>query len=58
MLDRGGLTGPDGPTHHGTFDLGYLRVFPNMVVMAPGHADELGLMLDFALQHDGPVAIR
>ena len=36
MLDRAGLTGPDGPTHHGMFDLGYLRVFPNMVVMAPG----------------------
>ena len=38
MLDRGGLAGPDGPTHHGVFDFGYLRVFPNMVVMAP--ADE------------------
>jgi len=58
MLDRGGLAGPDGPTHHGVFDLGYLRVFPNMVVMAPGDAADLPLMLDFALQFDGPVAIR
>jgi 1-deoxy-D-xylulose-5-phosphate synthase len=58
MLDRGGLAGPDGPTHHGVFDLAYLRVFPNMVVMAPGDATELPAMLDFALAHDGPVAIR
>ncbi len=36
LLDRGGLTGPDGPTHHGMFDLGYMRLFPNIVVMAPG----------------------
>ncbi len=58
MLDRGGLAGPDGPTHHGVFDLGYLRVFPNMVVMAPGDARDLPAMLDFALQTDGPCAIR
>jgi 1-deoxy-D-xylulose-5-phosphate synthase len=58
MLDRSGVTGPDGPTHHGTFDLGYLRVFPNMVVMAPGDANDVGAMLDFALQHNGPCAIR
>jgi 1-deoxy-D-xylulose-5-phosphate synthase len=58
MLDRGGLAGPDGPTHHGVFDFGYLRVFPNMVVMAPGDASELPAMLDFALQYDGPCAIR
>ena len=38
-LDRAGLTGPDGPTHHGAFDIAYMRLFPNMVVMAPG--DEL-----------------
>ena len=49
MLDRAGLTGPDGPTHHGCFDLGYMRVFPNMVVMAPGDAADLPQMLDFAL---------
>ncbi len=58
MLDRAGLTGPDGPTHHGNFDLGYLRVFPNMVVMAPGDEADLPLMLDFALEHAGPTAIR
>lgn len=58
MLDRGGLAGPDGPTHHGVFDFGYLRVFPNMVVMAPGDASDLPAMLDFALKYDGPCAIR
>ncbi|QDT00504.1 1-deoxy-D-xylulose-5-phosphate synthase [Adhaeretor mobilis] len=58
MLDRGGLAGPDGPTHHGVFDFGYLRVFPNMTIMAPGDALDLPAMLDFALQHDGPCAIR
>jgi 1-deoxy-D-xylulose-5-phosphate synthase len=58
MLDRAGLTGPDGPTHHGAFDLGYLRLFPNMVVMAPGDEHDLTAMLDFALEHDGPAAIR
>jgi 1-deoxy-D-xylulose-5-phosphate synthase len=58
MLDRGGVTGPDGPTHHGCFDLGYLRVFPNMVVMAPADEYDVSHMLDFALQFDGPCAIR
>ena len=58
MLDRGGLAGPDGPTHHGVFDFGYLRLFPNMVVMAPGDARDLPLMLDFALGHDSPCAVR
>ena len=58
MLDRAGLTGPDGPTHHGVFDLTYLRPFPNMVVMAPGDALDLPLMVQFALTHDGPTAIR
>lgn len=58
MLDRGGLAGPDGPTHHGVFDFGYLRVFPNMTIMAPGDAKDLPLMLDFALEHDGPAAVR
>ena len=58
LLDRGGLTGPDGPTHHGCFDLGYLRVLPNMVVMAPGDASDLPQMLDFALSFPGPAAIR
>jgi 1-deoxy-D-xylulose-5-phosphate synthase len=58
MMDRGGLAGPDGPTHHGVFDPTYLRVFPNMVVMAPGDEADLPAMLDFALRHDGPCAIR
>ncbi len=58
MLDRAGLTGPDGPTHHGAFDLGYLRLFPNMVVLAPGDEHDLEAMLTWALGHDGPVAIR
>ena len=58
MLDRGGLAGPDGPTHHGVFDFGYMRVFPNMVVMAPGDERDLPAMLDWALKFDGPVAIR
>lgn len=58
LLDRGGLTGPDGPTHHGVFDIGYMRLFPNMTVMAPGDERDLTAMLDFALQHDGPTSIR
>ena len=58
LLDRAGLTGPDGPTHHGVFDIGYMRIFPNMVVMAPGDAHDLPAMLDFAIQHDGPASIR
>ena len=58
MMDRGGLTGPDGPTHHGTFDIGYMRIFPNMVVMAPGDANDVGAMLDFALSHDEACGIR
>ncbi|TWT41596.1 1-deoxy-D-xylulose-5-phosphate synthase [Botrimarina hoheduenensis] len=58
MLDRGGLSGPDGPTHHGVFDLAYLRVFPNMVVMAPGDASEVAPMLAIALEHPQPCAIR
>lgn len=58
MLDRAGVVGPDGPTHHGVFDLAYLRVFPNMVVMAPGDEADLAAMLDFALGHDAPCSIR
>ena len=58
MLDRAGLTGPDGPTHHGVFDLGYMRLFPNMVVMAPGDESDMAPMLDFALTHAGPVSLR
>jgi 1-deoxy-D-xylulose-5-phosphate synthase len=58
LLDRAGLTGPDGPTHHGAFDLAYLRVLPNMVVMAPGDAFDIASMLELALAHDGPCSIR
>jgi 1-deoxy-D-xylulose-5-phosphate synthase len=57
-LDRAGLVGDDGPTHHGAFDLSYLRLIPNLVIMAPsGHA-QLQHMLHTALRHDGPVALR
>ncbi len=58
LLDRAGLVGPDGPTHHGVFDLTYLRPMPNLVVMAPGDAADAAPMIDWALHHDGPVAIR
>lgn len=58
MLDRAGLAGPDGPTHHGAFDLGYMRVFPNITIMAPADEFEIGQMLDLALKHDGPCAVR
>jgi 1-deoxy-D-xylulose-5-phosphate synthase len=57
-LDRAGLTGPDGPTHHGVFDTGYLRLFPNFVVMAPGDEADIVPMLEFALNHPGPVSLR
>jgi 1-deoxy-D-xylulose-5-phosphate synthase len=57
-LDRAGLVGADGPTHHGAYDLAYLRVLPNMVVMAPGHEKDIAPMFDFALRHTSPVAIR
>jgi 1-deoxy-D-xylulose-5-phosphate synthase len=57
-LDRAGLTGPDGPTHHGAFDIAYLRCLPNLVVMAPGDAWDLAPMLDFALEQGGPVSLR
>lgn len=58
MMDRGGLTAADGPTHHGTFDIGYMRIFPNMVVMTPGDANDIGAMLDFALAQDSPCCMR
>jgi 1-deoxy-D-xylulose-5-phosphate synthase len=57
-LDRAGLTGPDGPTHHGCFDIAYLRLYPNMVVMAPGDELDVAPMLHFALGHDGPASMR
>lgn len=57
-LDRGGLVGEDGATHHGAFDLSYLRHIPNLVLMAPRDETELPAMLAAALAHPGPVAIR
>jgi 1-deoxy-D-xylulose-5-phosphate synthase len=57
-IDRGGLVGEDGPTHHGMFDLSFLRSLPNMVVMAPKDENELCRMLKTALEHDGPIALR
>jgi 1-deoxy-D-xylulose-5-phosphate synthase len=58
MLDRAGLTGPDGPTHHGLFDIGYLRLFPNLICMAPAYAEEVDAMLEMALEQDHAVSIR
>src|SRR5262249_28521527 len=57
-LDRAGLTGPDGPTHHGCFDTGYMRLFPNFVVMAPGDELDVPLMIRTAVAHQGPAALR
>lgn len=58
LLDRSGVTGPDGPSHHGVFDLTYLRMIPNMVVGAPSDAHELCAMIETAATHPGPMAIR
>ena len=57
-MDRGGLSGDDGPTHHGLFDISYLRGVPNLIHMDPKDEDELQDMMYTALQHDGPSAIR
>ncbi|MDH5186048.1 MAG: 1-deoxy-D-xylulose-5-phosphate synthase [candidate division WOR-3 bacterium] len=58
-IDRAGLVGEDGPTHHGQFDLSYLRLIPNLVVMAPKDEAELNAMLQIAIEYDkGPIAIR
>jgi 1-deoxy-D-xylulose-5-phosphate synthase len=57
-MDRGGIVGEDGPTHHGLFDLSYLRSLPNMVVMAPKDENELRHMLNTAVNHPGPIAFR
>ena len=57
-MDRSGLTGPEGPTHHGVFDIPYLRLFPNMTAMAPGDEHDVQPMLDLALAHPGPIAMR
>jgi 1-deoxy-D-xylulose-5-phosphate synthase len=57
-MDRGSLSGDDGPTHHGLFDISYLRGIPNIVHMSPKDEDELADMLFTAMEYDGPVAIR
>jgi 1-deoxy-D-xylulose-5-phosphate synthase len=57
-MDRGGLSGDDGPTHHGLFDISYLRSVPNLIHMVPRDEDELADMMYTAMLHDGPSAIR
>jgi 1-deoxy-D-xylulose-5-phosphate synthase len=57
-MDRGGLSGDDGPTHHGLFDISYLRSVPNIVHMVPKDEDELADMMYTAMLYDGPAAIR
>ena len=57
-IDRAGLVGQDGPTHHGAFDLSYLRCIPNMVIGAPSDENECRQMLYTAYQYEGPAAIR
>ncbi|QJB55273.1 1-deoxy-D-xylulose-5-phosphate synthase [Pseudodesulfovibrio sp. zrk46] len=58
FLDRGGLVGEDGATHHGVFDISYLRHIPNLVVMAPKDEAELAQMMATAFDYDGPCAMR
>ena len=57
-MDRAGIAGEDGPTHHGAFDNTYMRCFPNIVMMSPGDARDVEPMLNFSLQYAGPTAIR
>ncbi len=57
-MDRAGLTGPDGPTHHGCFDIPYMRLFPNITVMAPGDEADVEPMLRFSLEVNGPASMR
>ncbi len=57
-IDRASLVGEDGPTHHGVFDIAYLRVLPNLLVASPKDPEELRAMLRWALEQDRPVAIR
>jgi len=57
-VDRGGIVGEDGPTHHGLFDYSFLRSLPNLVVMSPKDENELRRMLLTAIEHTGPVAVR
>ena len=57
-MDRAGLVGDDGPTHHGAFDISYLRCLPNIVIMAPRDEAELVHMVRTCLDHEGPAAVR
>ena len=57
-VDRAGVVGSDGPTHHGMMDIGFLRMMPNMVLTAPANEVEMKLALEFALAEDKPVVIR
>jgi 1-deoxy-D-xylulose-5-phosphate synthase len=57
-LDRGGIAGADGPTHHGIYDMAYLRIFPNMVCMAPKDENELRHMLKTAFETGHPTSLR
>ena len=58
VIDRAGVTGPDGSSHHGVFDLSFLRMIPNLKIAAPADATELCALLETALASDGPIAIR
>ena len=58
MIDRAGIVGQDGETHHGLFDMSFLSSIPNMMVMAPKDGEELKKMMKFAINYNGPVAIR
>ena len=57
-VDRAGVVGNDGATHHGLFDLSFFRPIPNIVIMAPCNFDELRIMMDFAVKYDGPIVMR
>jgi len=57
-VDRAGIVGEDGATHNGIFDMAYLRCIPNLTIMAPSDDLELEEMLEYAVKHDGPIAIR
>jgi 1-deoxy-D-xylulose-5-phosphate synthase len=57
-MDRAGLVGQDGPTHNGVFDIAYLRTLPNFVLAAPRDATDMRRMLEMALRHSGPLALR
>ena len=58
VIDRAGVTGPDGASHHGIFDLSYLRAVPGLAIASPADPSEVSGLLEAALRHDGPVAIR